>query len=108
MEHVRSIKVLYIIVNAGFADDVIALAREAGARGATILNARGESGRHELFIGITVDTEKELIICVTDEHTAKRVMAVVKQKAGIETPAHGICFMMPVEQVIGIQLPEPG
>ena len=96
-------KTLVIVVNAGFSDEVTGIARNAGARGATIINARGEGAHHESFFGITVDTEKEMVLCVTDEKTAKRVMSAVKEKAGINTPAHGICFTMPVEKTMGIK-----
>ena len=96
-------KALFIIVNAGFADEVITIARENGVRGATILNSRGEGIHHESILGITVDTEKEMILCVTDENTAEMAMSAVKEKAGVKTPAHSICFTMPVENVIGIE-----
>mgnify|MGYP000950514800 CR=1 FL=1 len=36
-------KALFIIVNAGHADDVIEIARSEGAGGATILNARASA-----------------------------------------------------------------
>ena len=41
MEKANNMKALYIIVNAGFADEVMEIARGAGAKGATIINARG-------------------------------------------------------------------
>jgi nitrogen regulatory protein PII len=95
-------KALIIIVNAGFAESVLDLARELGLRGATIMNARGEGLHHESFMGITVDTEKEIIVAVTDEETAIKVMATIKEQVGVKTPAHGVCFLLPVESVVGI------
>ena len=38
-------EVIFAIVDAGFAEDVMDLAREQGARGGTILNARVLPGR---------------------------------------------------------------
>ena len=104
MEHNGNAKALYIIVNAGFADDVMEIVREAGVRGATILNARGESARHESFMGITMDSEKEMILCIVGEGTSEKTMAAIKEKAGIKTPAHGICFTMPVEKMVGVSV----
>lgn len=110
MEQISHMKALFIIVNAGFADDVIEIARCAGAGGATILNARGEGPRHEVFMGITVDSEKEIILCLVEEEISEKIMVAVKEKAGIRTPKHSICFTMPVEKIIGVnpsmQLPE--
>lgn len=34
-------EVIFAIVNSGFAEDVMEVAREQGVRGGTILNARG-------------------------------------------------------------------
>ena len=104
MESTGDMKALFIIVNAGFAEDVIQVAREAGIKGATILNVRGEGAHHESFMGITVDTEKEMILSITDEGTAGSAMTAVKEKAGINTPAHSVCFTMPVEKVVGLRM----
>ena len=54
MEQKSNIKALIIIVNAGFSNEAIKIARESGATGATILNARGESLHHEVFMGISI------------------------------------------------------
>lgn len=107
MEEINDMKVLFIIINAGFADDAIEIAREAGARGATILNARGEGVRHEVFMGITVDSEKEIILCIVDERTSEKIMAAIKERAGIKTSAHSICFTMSIDKMIGINTFEP-
>ncbi len=102
MEGSDNLKALFIIVNAGFAEHVIDIAREAGVKGATILNARGDGARHQVFMGITVDSEKELIICVADKDTSDKAMAAVTEKAGIKTPSHSVCFSMAIERAIGI------
>lgn len=107
MGHSGDMKALFMIVNAGFAEDVIEMTREAGVTGATIFNARGEGAHHEMFMGITVDTEKEMVLSVADGGTAEKAMAIVKEKAGIKTPAHSICFTMPIEKLIGITMPVP-
>ena len=100
----KDVKALFIIVNAGFAEGVLDIARQNGSRGATIMNARGEGFQHKSFLGITIDTEKELILSVNEVAVAEKVMAAIQEKAGVDTPAHAICFMMPIETVSGIVL----
>ncbi len=100
MEKADNMKALYIILNAGFADDVVELLRKAGAGGATIINARGMGAVQKEIFGITIDAEKEMILSLVDGDTAERIMAIVKEKAGFKSPANGICFMMPVETAI--------
>lgn len=99
-------RALYIIVNAGHADEVIEIAREQGARGATIMNARGSAPTHAVFMGITIDTEKEIVLFLTDGCTCEKIMSAVKEKAGIGTTAHAVCFSTPVDKIIGLNIPQ--
>jgi Nitrogen regulatory protein PII len=96
-------KALYIIINAGFADAVVDAARSAGARGATIYNARGSGAMQKSFLGISVDSEKETILSLVDDETAIRVMEAVRENFGRDNPAaNGVCFCVPVEKMTPI------
>lgn len=102
MEKSGNIRALFIVINAGFAEQAIEVAREAGARGATIMNARGFGSIHKSIMGISVDTEKEMVLCLVDKETAEKVIAAIKEKAGVDSPVNGICFTMPVEKMVGV------
>ncbi len=93
----KDLKVLYIIVNAGFATEIVDIARANGSTGATILNARGSAINPQTIFGITIDPEKEIILIIAKQEVAKKIMESVKEKAGVGTPAHAISFYMPVE-----------
>ncbi len=93
----KELKALYIIVNAGFSGEIVDIAREAGAGGATILNARGSAAKPQTILGITIDTEKEIVLSVVEKDIAVKIMKAVKEKAGVGTGAHGLCFFLPVE-----------
>ncbi len=93
----NELKALYIIVNAGFATEVVSIARSLGATGATIINARGSVAKPKTILGITIDTEKEIVLSVVKKEVAIKIMEKVKEKAGVGTPAHGLCFFLPVE-----------
>ncbi len=101
MENDSNLKALYIIVNAGFADEVVEIARGAGARGATIINARSIGTVHKSIMGITVGTEKDMILSIASADTVEKIMVAVKEKAGLKSAANGICFVLPVEKMIG-------
>ena len=93
----KNLKALYIIVNAGFSSQIVDIARECGSTGATIINARGSVAKPQTILGITIDTEKEIVLSVVEESVANKIMEIVKEKAGVGTSAHGLCFYMPVE-----------
>jgi nitrogen regulatory protein PII len=93
----KELKALYIIVNAGFASEVVDIARSVGSTGATIINARGSVAKPKTILGITIDTEKEIVLSVVEKDVAIKIMEKVKEKAGVGTAAHGLCFFLPVE-----------
>lgn len=95
----ENIKALFVLVNSGFSEEVIDLARKEGARGATILNARGVGLNIAQILGITIDSEREIVLSLVDGEMAERIMAAVKEKAGIKSPANGICFTLPVDMM---------
>ncbi len=96
-----TMKALMIVVNAGFAEEIVDITRKLGAGGATILNARGEGSTHKTIMGITIDSEKELVLSVVDAETVQPILDAIVKEAGIGTPAHGVCFVLPVENMTG-------
>lgn len=101
-------EVIFAIVNAGFAEDVMDVARENGARGGTILNARGvvkEDTAH--FFGITVRADKEILMMVVEKTIRDRVLNAIYKEMGMAKKAKGIAFSLPVSDVVGLAVPEP-
>lgn len=101
-------EVIFAIVNAGFAEDVMDVARENGARGGTILNARGvvkEDTAH--FFGITVHADKEILMMVVEKTIRDRVLNVIYKEMGMAKKVKGIAFSLPVSDVAGLAVPEP-
>ena len=99
MAKLKEMKVVFTIVNSGFGPEVVTIARENGAGGATTFNARGAGHSEWNFMGISVEPEKEVVICVVEPGVAIKIMSGVKEKLGLGTPANGICFSMTVERV---------
>lgn len=94
-----------IICNNGSAEDVMQEARAAGARGGTILRARGSADQNtSQFIGITIQPEKEVILIITKEEEKNDIMRSINAKLGVGTEAHAICFSLPVDGLIGVNL----
>lgn len=91
------------IVNAGFSDDVMDAAKSAGARGGTVLHARGTGAREaETFFGITVQEEKEIVMILVPSEIKADVLHALYHAVGLNTPGQGIAFSLPVDEVVGI------
>lgn len=91
------------IVNRGYADQVVDAARECGARGGTIMYARG-TGIHETekFMNISITPEKEMVFILVTKDMTKEVTKGILESAGLKTKGRGICFTLPVVDAIGI------
>ena len=93
------------IVERGYADDVMDAAKAAGARGGTILHARGTGAQEaEKFFGIIVQPEKELVMILVEHEMKNAIMTAICQQHGITSAGKGICFSLPVESVVGLHV----
>ena len=96
-------EVIFAIVNAGFADEAMAVAREQGARGGTILGARGVAREQEAaFFGITIHPEKEILMLVVEKDVRNRILNALYTQMGMDKKAQGIVFSLPVSDVAGL------
>ena len=101
-------EVIFAIVNAGYAEDAMEVAREQGVRGGTILGGRGVARENEAaFFGITIHAEKEILMMVVEKNIRDNVLNALYKQMGMQKKAQGIVFSLPVSDVAGlVQLPE--
>ena len=96
-------EVVFAIVNAGFAEDVMEVAREQGVRGGTILNARGVLKEEAAaFFGITLHADKEILMMVVEKDIRDDVLNAIYKEMGMAKKARGIAFSLPVSDVAGL------
>ena len=101
-------EVIFAIVNAGFAEEAMTVARENGARGGTILNARGVAREKEAaFFGITIHAEKEILMLVVEKEIRDKILNALYKEMGMDKKAQGIAFSLPVSDVAGLVAPTP-
>ncbi len=92
---------LTVIVNDGYADDVMEKARGAGARGGTIMIARGTASPEDVkFFGITLVPEKEMLMIVTENQTVDAIVSAIRTVPTLAEPGGGIVYSMNVERFI--------
>ena len=93
---------VFCIVNAGYSDIVMDAAREVGARGGTVIHARGTANKEaEQFFQITIQPDKEIVMILVPSDIKDAVL----RDAGLKTAGQGIAFSMPVNDVVGIASP---
>ena len=99
-------EVIWCIVNAGYSDDVMNAAREFGARGGTVIRARGTANQEaERLFNIAIQPDKEIVMILIEAGLKKDILHALYQKVGLNSPGQGIAFSLPVESVVGLSTP---
>ncbi len=107
MENKNEFELILCIVNKGYTDLVMEAASRSGARGGTVLRGRGSGNEEaEKLYGITITPEKELVMIVVPKAIKDAVLKEIYTEAGLDTRGQGIAFTMPVDDVVGISIPE--
>ena len=98
-------EVVFAIVNAGYAQEAMDVAREQGARGGTIFNARGVTGAEAAaFFGITLHAEKEILMIVVEKDVRDAILNALYKLLCKKN--QGIAFSLPVSDVAGLVPPQ--
>ncbi|MCP3892212.1 MAG: P-II family nitrogen regulator [Desulfobulbaceae bacterium] len=97
-------KIILASVKTDIADNIVNAAKKAGATGATIIPARG-TGIHEAktFFGLSLEAQTDIIMFLLEEKRVERVLETIGKVGQFDKPGTGIAFVMPVDQVIGLE-----
>ena len=107
MERECTHDLIFVIANQDSTDLVMDATREAGAAGGTVIHAKGTGTElARKFLGVSIATEREILLILTRRETKKAIMKAVTAHAGAQTPAQALVFSLPVESVAGLREPE--
>lgn len=92
-----------IIVDKGNAENVVDAAMLAGAKGGTIINARG-SGIHETskIFSIEIEPEKEIVLIISKKEETDKIVDTIREKINIDVPGNGIIYVQELNSVYGL------
>ena len=97
-------ELIIVVLNEGYSDYVMDLARAAGAAGGTVLHAKGTGVRQdERFFGVRLADEKDMIYIVARAGEKAAIMRAINDGAGPGTKPGAICFSLPVSAIAGLR-----
>ena len=99
----NQLELIICIINSGFSELVMEIAKECGARGGTVLNARG-TAREGVIADLQIHPEKEMVMIIVSVDIKDEIIHQLYLKAGINTPGQGIVFTLPIDEAVGISL----
>jgi len=96
---------LLTVVNPGSSEEVVKIAKDAGARGGTIIKAKQTTANDVVkFLGIAVQSEKEIVVIVTSKEKKKVIFDAINNGLGMQSNAQGIVLSVPVDGIAGMKV----
>lgn len=91
------------IVRKGWGSTALEASVRAGARGGTVLVARGAGiNEQEKIFGMSIEPEKEVLLTLVPTSRSREILAAIVQAAELAETGRGIAFVVPVEAVAGV------
>lgn len=91
------------IVDGGYSEVVVDAAKSAGAKGATIINARGSMTKEpNKFFKLNIQPDKQVVLILSKQEETKTIVEAISKAAGMNTKSHALSFVLPVEEAIGM------
>lgn len=99
----KKYELIICIVNKGFNEQVMVTAKNCGAKGGTVINARGTANEDIVRrFDYIVTPEKEIVLLVVPIEIKETLLHSLYKEVGFQTPGQGIVFTVPVDETAGI------
>lgn len=96
-------KAIFTVVEKGRAEEIMNVAEKAGARGGTIIHARGTGvHEHEMLFNVQVEPEKDILMIISPTGHARRIVEAIREESRIDEPGNGMMFVLNCSNAMGI------
>lgn len=103
MKEKSEYSLIWVSVAGGYSDDVVDAARNAGAKGGTVIKGRRRSSEQvSHHFGISMQEEQDFVMIVVPREKKNETMAAITSVCGLGTEAHGVVLALPVDDVMGL------
>ena len=103
MKNSHNHSLVMIAVEQGYTDEVMEVAKRAGATGGTVIKGRlAENERISELANIQIADEREIIFILAPNAVSQQIMDEVNKVYGLKSDAHGILWTVPVDKAYKI------
>lgn len=103
MKNTNNHNLVMIAVAQGYTDEVMEVAKRAGATGGTVIKGRlAENEKLRELANINIADEREIIFILAPKAVSHRIMEDVNKEYGLKSEAHGILWTVPIDKAYKI------
>lgn len=96
--------VVIAMINEGYSDALMEAAKEAGARGGTVFQAKRKGNEQtDKLLSLLNSADKEVVMILAKNDQKQNIIQKINEKCGQDTAIKASVFSMPVDDVTGIQ-----
>lgn len=96
-------KMIQVICENGYADDIMAAARKEGAKGGTILKGHGTAKEDDIkFFGYPITSDKEILLIIEQKDKADKIIAAIENLPFLSQKGKAVIFSLPVSHFSSI------
>lgn len=104
MDNQNQHELIISIVNRGFADAVVEAAREAGARGGTVMHGSGNGIEQAIkFFDISIEQDTDVVLTLIEKEKTQAVLDAIMKNPECVT-GKVLAFTLGVEQTVGLNV----
>ena len=97
-------ELIVVIANQDSTDEIMDVARKAGARGGTLVRAKGTAPEEvKKFFGINISEDKDMVFIAAKKEDRQAIMsAIAEANSNPEGKLKAVSFSLPIDSVAGI------
>lgn len=96
---------LIAILPEGLEAKAIDVAKQAGAGGVTVVDARGIAAEHKrTFWGLTYEGSQSVLLFVLERKLSVQVLKALAEALGLKEGSKGVVFTVPLEHIAGLAI----
>ena len=103
MKNTHNHNLVMIAVAQGYTDEVMEVAKRAGATGGTVIKGRlAENEKISELANIEISDEREIIFILAPNAVSHQIMEDVNREYGLKSDAHGVLCAIPIDKAYKI------
>ena len=95
-------KLIAAFIHPDNTDKAIKVAKQAGATGDVIIQAKGSGMEETSFLGLSIQDKTNIILFVVEDHHVDKIIKNISETCKLEEPGNGMMIVLSIDKVAGL------